>query len=93
MAAPRPDAASNGSYTGELFGRRAAEAGIGLEQMLAQWGEDRTLLGRLPTLAQVADAAVFLASDRAAAITGAVADLSCGAAVRSRGQALVGLLD
>jgi NAD(P)-dependent dehydrogenase (short-subunit alcohol dehydrogenase family) len=30
----------------------------------AKWGEDQTLLGRLPTLAQVADAAVFLASDR-----------------------------
>jgi hypothetical protein len=28
-------------------------------------GEDLTLLGRLPTLAQVADSAVFLASDSA----------------------------
>jgi NAD(P)-dependent dehydrogenase (short-subunit alcohol dehydrogenase family) len=88
------DAASNGSYTGELLGRRAAEAGMSLEQMLAQWGEDLTLLGRLPTLAQVADAAVFLASDRAGAITGAVTDLSCGAAVRAQqGQALIGVLD
>jgi hypothetical protein len=33
-----------------------------------------TLLGRLPTLAQVADAAIFLASDRAGAITGVVVD-------------------
>lgn len=87
------DAPSNGSYTGELFGPWAAEAGVSLEQMLAQWGEDLTLLGRLPTLAQVADAAVFLASDRAGAITGAVADLTCGAAVRNSGQTLVGLLD
>jgi 3-oxoacyl-[acyl-carrier protein] reductase len=87
------DAASNGSYTGEMFGRWAAEAGISLEEMLAQWGEDLTLLGRLPTLAQVADAAVFLASDRAGAITGAVADLSCGAAVRNNSQALCGVLD
>jgi 3-oxoacyl-[acyl-carrier protein] reductase len=63
--------------------------------MLAQWGEDQTLLGRLPTLAQVADAAVFLASDRAGAITGAVTDLTSGNAIRAQtyGGALVGVLD
>ena len=71
----------------------AARAGVSVEQMLVQWGEDMTLLGRLPTLDQVADAAVFLASDRAAAITGAVVDLTCGAAVRNNGQALIGLVD
>ena len=89
------DAASSGSYTGEVFAPLAAAAGVSVEQMLAQWGEDQTLLGRLPTLAQVADAAVFLASDRAGAITGAVADLSCGNAVRAQqfGQALIGVLD
>jgi 3-oxoacyl-[acyl-carrier protein] reductase len=89
------DAPPHGSYTGEVFAPLAAVAGVSVEQMLAQWGEDQTLLGRLPTLAQVADAAVFLASDRAAAITGAVADLSCGNAVRAQqfGQALVGVLD
>ena len=89
------DAASNGSYTGEVFAPLAAAAGVSVEQMLAQWGEDQTLLGRLPTLAQVADAAVFLASDRAGAITGAVADLTSGNAVRAQqfGQALIGVLD
>jgi 3-oxoacyl-[acyl-carrier protein] reductase len=89
------DAPANGSYTGEVFAPLAAASGISVEQMLAQWGEDQTLLGRLPTLAQVADAAVFLASDRAGAITGAVADLSCGNAVRAQqfGQALIGVLD
>ena len=61
--------------------------------MLVQWGQDMTLLGRLPTVAQVADAAVFLASDRAAAITGTVLDLTCGAAVRNSGQTLIGLMD
>ena len=56
---------------------------------------DQTLLGRLPALAQVADAAVFLASERAAAITGAVIDLTCGSAIRAPhlGNALVGVLD
>jgi len=89
------DAASGGSYTGEVFAPLAAASGLSVEQMLAQWGEDQTLLGRLPTLAQVADTAVFLASDRAGAITGAVADLSCGNAVRAQqfGHALIGVLD
>ena len=44
-------------------------------------------------LAQVADAAVFLASDHAAAITGAMVDLTCGNAVRTRAGALIGVLD
>ena len=52
-----------------------------------------TLLGRLPTLAQVAETAVFMASDRAAAITGTVIDLTCGAAVRTNEKAMVGALD
>ena len=90
-----PDAPANGSYTGEVFGPVAAAAGISVEQLLARWGEDHTLLGRLPTLAQVADAAVFAASDHAAAMTGAVLDLGCGNAIRAMhfGQALVGVLD
>ena len=87
------DAPSNGSFAGEVFGPRAAAAGIGVEQWLAQWAEDVTLLGRLPTVAQIADAAAFLASDRAAAITGAVVDLTCGNAVRNSASALVGVLD
>ena len=87
------DGPANGSYTGELFGRRAAAAGVDVEQWLAEWPMQVTLLGRLPTLADVADAAVFLASDRAAAITGAVVDLTCGSAVRTKAGALVGMLD
>jgi 3-oxoacyl-[acyl-carrier protein] reductase len=86
------DGPSNGSFAGEVFGRRAAAAGVGVEQWLGQWAEDVTLLGRLPTVAQVADTAVFLASDRAAAITGAVVDLTCGNAVRTNAGPLVGVL-
>jgi NAD(P)-dependent dehydrogenase (short-subunit alcohol dehydrogenase family) len=37
-----------------------------------------TMLRRAPRLAQVADAAAFLASDRAAAVTGTIANVSCG---------------
>ena len=40
--------------------------------------EGWTLLKRLPTLAEVAETAAFLASDRAAAMTGTVANLTCG---------------
>jgi 3-oxoacyl-[acyl-carrier protein] reductase len=43
--------------------------------------EGMTLLKRLPTLDQVASTAAFLASDKAAAITGAVANLTCGMSV------------
>lgn len=38
-----------------------------------------TLLGRLPRLAEVADTAVYLASDAAGAMSGAIINLSCGA--------------
>lgn len=87
------DAPSHGSFAGEAFGGRAAAAGVSVEQWLARWGEDVTLLGQLPTLAQVADAAVFLASDRAGAITGTVVDLTSGNAVRTNGGGLAGVLD
>lgn len=40
--------------------------------------EQGTVLGRLPVLTEVADAAVFAASDRASAITGAIVNLTCG---------------
>lgn len=39
---------------------------------------DGTVLGHLPTLQQVADAAVFAASDRAGAMTGTIVNLTCG---------------
>lgn len=40
--------------------------------------ENGTVLGRLPTLDEVANAAVFLACDRASAMTGTIANLTCG---------------
>lgn len=40
-----------------------------------------TLIPRLPRLADIAAAAVFLASDQAGATTGTVLDLTCGAIV------------
>jgi len=40
--------------------------------------EGRTLLRRLPTLVEVANVAAFMASDRASAMTGTVANVTCG---------------
>jgi 3-oxoacyl-[acyl-carrier protein] reductase len=86
------DAPAHGSFTGEQLAPLAAAGGASVEQMLTQWGQDQTLVGRLPTLAQVADTAVFLASDGAAAITGAVVDLTSGNAVRNKSGTLIGLI-
>ncbi|WP_029032842.1 SDR family NAD(P)-dependent oxidoreductase [Salinarimonas rosea] len=74
------DAPQAGSYTGELFAAKARDAGLSVEHWL-KGAAGTTMLGRLPTLADVAEMAAFLASDRAAATTGVVADLSCGALV------------
>jgi len=40
--------------------------------------ENGTVLGRLPTLEEVANAAAFMASDLASAMTGTIANLTCG---------------
>jgi 3-oxoacyl-[acyl-carrier protein] reductase len=45
---------------------------------LIAWMRRRTLLDRLTSLAEVADTAAFLASDRASAMTAAAANLTCG---------------
>jgi 3-oxoacyl-[acyl-carrier protein] reductase len=51
-------------------------AALGLDSM-----ENRIALGRLPTLDEVANAAVFMASDRASAMTGTIANLTCGSII------------
>jgi NAD(P)-dependent dehydrogenase (short-subunit alcohol dehydrogenase family) len=45
---------------------------------LRAYMENGTVLGRLPTLDEVANAAVLVASDRASAMTGTIANLTCG---------------
>ena len=45
--------------------------------------DNGTALGRLPTLRQVADAAVFAASDRAGAMIGTIVNLTCGSIMDS----------
>ena len=80
----RPDAipeALPASHARQVFEGFAQRAGLSVEAMLAARAATGTLLGRFPTLAQVADYAAFVASDRAGAITGAIANLTCGSLV------------
>jgi enoyl-[acyl-carrier-protein] reductase (NADH) len=55
----------------------AQQAGISRDTFEAQLAE-RTLLKRMPRLAEVANMAVLMASDRASAMTGAIANVTCG---------------
>jgi 3-oxoacyl-[acyl-carrier protein] reductase len=75
-----PEAAARGSHSREVFAPSAARAGVSVDEML-DGAAATTPLRRLPTLDQVAAAAAFLASDEAGAMTGAIANLSCGAVV------------
>jgi NAD(P)-dependent dehydrogenase (short-subunit alcohol dehydrogenase family) len=61
----------------ENFATAASAAGVTPDQFQAIL-EQGTLLKRLPTLAEVADTAAFLASDRAGAMTATVANVSAG---------------
>src|SRR5262245_45423964 len=72
-----PEAAQAGSHSAAVFAPVAEDAGVSVAEMLAV-GAQRTMLGRFPTLDEVADTAAFLASDRAGAITASAVNLSCG---------------
>lgn len=75
-----PDALAR-SHSREIFTKVAAQHGLTPEIMLAAHAEQKSLLRRLPTLQQVADAAAFFASERAGATTGAIVNLTCGSIV------------
>ena len=80
----RPDAIPQAlatSHSGDVFRGPAERAGTTVEAMLADRARTGTLLGRFPTLAEVAECAAFVASDRAGATTGAIANLTCGSLV------------
>ncbi len=63
---------------GEAIRAHAEQRGISPEAFETNLAEI-TLLKRLPRLAEVAGAAVLMASDHASAMTGAVANVTCGA--------------
>jgi NAD(P)-dependent dehydrogenase (short-subunit alcohol dehydrogenase family) len=61
----------------ETLELHARATGKSLAAVFADSGSD-TLLGRLPGVAEVADAATLMASDRASAMTGVIANVTCG---------------
>ncbi|MFI0353083.1 SDR family NAD(P)-dependent oxidoreductase [Actinomadura sp. 9N407] len=75
------DAPAAGSYTKDLFERSATAGGQSVQEFLEGGMAEGTLLKRLPKLAEIAETAAFLASDRAGAMTGTVVNLSGGALV------------
>lgn len=76
------DAVQAGSYTAAIFEPKAQAMGLTVDQWLGGAAQS-TLLKRLPTLAQVAQTMVFLASDRASAMTATVVNLTAGATTGS----------
>lgn len=72
-----PDALGR-SHSRAIFEPIAAQHGLTPEAMLAEHAQRNALLRRPPTLSQVAAAAAFYASERAASTTGAVINLTCG---------------
>ena len=64
----------------EMLRLHARATGRSLEEVLADFGGE-TLLGRLPRVAEVANVATVMASDRASAMTGVIANVTCGSVV------------
>jgi NAD(P)-dependent dehydrogenase (short-subunit alcohol dehydrogenase family) len=75
-SAGSPDAAG----VREAMSIHARNAGITIDELEKQIAAT-SMLGRMPRLAEVANAAALMASDRASAITGAVANVTCGEVV------------
>ena len=73
----RPNGILETATIPEVYGLHAEGAGMTRDEFQA-FSEDMTLLGRLPTLAEVANVATFIASDQASAITASVVNLSSG---------------
>lgn len=76
----RPEAIPETETIREVYGLHAKGIGITREEFQA-FMEGMTLRKRLPTLAEVANVAAFIASDQASAMTGTVANLSGGSFV------------
>jgi NAD(P)-dependent dehydrogenase (short-subunit alcohol dehydrogenase family) len=65
------------SHSVEVFPDYGTGEGMTREELIA-WLQRKTMLNRLTSLAEVGDAAAFLASDRASAVTASGANLTCG---------------
>lgn len=73
----QPNALPESEALQASFAQYARGAGTTAEDAIAQLAST-TLLGRLPTLADVGNIAAFMASDEAAAMTGTVVEIDCG---------------
>ena len=65
----------------EVFGLHAKGIGMPSHKEFQGLMESFTLLKRLPFLSEVANAAVFMASDNASAITGTAINVTCGSVI------------
>ncbi|MBX9401282.1 SDR family oxidoreductase [Lysobacter sp. BMK333-48F3] len=72
-----PETLARGSHAREVFQPQADAAGLSIEAML-QGAAEGTVLKRLPGLDEIAGSAVYAASPRAAAMTGAILNLTSG---------------
>jgi 3-oxoacyl-[acyl-carrier protein] reductase len=72
-----PETLGFGSHAQAVFKPVADKAGITVEAMFD--APAQTLLKRYPTLDELASTAAFMASDKAGAMTGTIANLTCGA--------------
>ena len=81
----RPDGIAEsvaaGSYVGEMFRRMARRFDMDEDEFLSNPGAPGRLLTRQITLADVAEAATFLASDRAAGMTATITTVSAGSVI------------
>ena len=68
-----PDAAG----VAVAIGEHAHAAGVSLEEFTARIA-DKTMLKRMPRVAEIANAAVIMASDHASAVTAGVLNCTCG---------------
>jgi len=68
---------SGGSPDSRVFKEAIAGNPAGMEPILRKMEED-TMLKKLPLMADIANAAVFLSSDMSARITGVTLDVTCG---------------
>jgi NAD(P)-dependent dehydrogenase (short-subunit alcohol dehydrogenase family) len=64
-----------------VFGLHAKGAGMPSNKEFQSLMENMTMLKRLPNLSELANTAVFIASDNASAITGTTVNVSCGSVV------------
>lgn len=69
------------SYARIVFDGVARRHGTTIEAMFDERARTGTMLGRFPKLAEIADYAAFVASDRCGAMTGAIANITCGSVV------------